>query len=284
MAKKAVGMRCGGGFAAPSWVLWGKKPLPLAPHSRLAARDPQVRQTPSAAAVAASVAFACFMPDQPRKPPSWRRALLPCLLVASAFAATPVTAQTAADATPTLTAGPDDLMRILPPQLLAGLQPVCSGGSAHPAWSAQIDAIVALLYRLNQAVVPPQDAALPAAVLCAPQRAVGAALRRAAQHASNLVLLDFPGAPRVVQPHGEDAPAVVGASFIGPHGSRVLVVNRGTQPVRVVLGSWIGKSARLDQYTAPDAHAAAVRHLRRALGPQDAHGIWLAPLSLSVIG
>lgn len=176
-------------------------------------------------------------------------------------------------------------MRILPPQLLASLQPVCSGASASPAWSAQIDAIAALLHRLNQAVVPPQDATLPHAVLCASPQAVGAALRRAAQHASNLVLLDFPGAPRVPQPHGEDAPAVVGASFIGPQGSRVLVVNRGAQPVRVVLGSWVGKSPRLDQYTAPDPRsAAAVRHVRRAVGPQDAHGIWLAPLSLSVIG
>ncbi|MGC9162731.1 MAG: hypothetical protein ACP5F9_04185 [Thiomonas sp.] len=214
------------------------------------------------------------------------RGLVALCLMGLCAAMLPAHAQSSTDALPSLTAGPDDLMRILPAQLLAGLQPVCDGvRTAAPPWSAQLEASVALLHRLNQASVPAAQAVLPTDMLCSRPRALAAAWMRAADRASNLVQLDFAGGPTLAGPAAEGEAAVVGASFIGASGSRVLVINRGAQPVRVLLGSWIGKTARLDQYTAPDAtQPAQVRHLRRAIGPQDAQGIVLPPLSLSVIG
>ncbi|MGE0071791.1 MAG: hypothetical protein AB7S55_01840 [Thiomonas sp.] len=188
---------------------------------------------------------------------------------------------------PTLTAGPDDVMRILPAPLLASLQPHCTAHrAATPTWQAQLDATTALLDALDQPAVPAAQATLPAAMLCPAHAPLSAAWRRATARATNLVKLDFPGAPAL--PRGAsglaDVPAVSGISFIGLTGSRVLIVNRGTQPVRVRLGSWIGTAARLDQYSPRPGAGRRIGHVQRALDAADSHGIVLPPMSLSVIG
>ncbi len=183
----------------------------------------------------------------------------------------------APDHAPSFTAGPDDVMRVLPAQLLPALQVDCHGvKTAAPAWPAQLQACAALLTTLNQVSVPEKQASLPTAMLCPAPSPLAAAWSRAAEQASNLVKLDFAGAPE----------QVTGASFIGPKGSRVLLVNRSAQAVRVKLGTWVGKAARLDQYTEPSgaAQAPRVQHLRRELDAQDAQGILLPPMSLSVVG
>ncbi len=197
-------------------------------------------------------------------------ALLPAAFAQAAPAPIP-------DNAPSFTAGPDDVMRVLPAQLLPALQVNCHGVKiAAPAWRAQLDASAALLVNLNQVTVPEKQAVLPMALLCPAPSPLAAAWSRAAEQASNLVKLDFPGAPE----------QVTGASFIGPRGGRVLIVNRSAQAVRVNLGTWVSKTARLDQYTEPGAAAQPpkVEHLRRALGTQDAQGILLPPMSLSVVG
>jgi len=188
---------------------------------------------------------------------------------------------------PTLTAGPDDVMRILPAPLLDSLQPRCDTHRATSAtWRAQLDATAALLDALDQAAVPAAQATLPATMLCPAGAPLAAAWRRATEQASNLVKLDFPGAPVLPGSASTQAgtPAVSGVSFIGLTGSRVLVVNRGTQPVRVRLGSWIGNAARLDQYTRQPGASRRIGHLQRALDAADAQGIVLPPMSLSVVG
>lgn len=198
-------------------------------------------------------------------------------------------AQTTATNAPSLTAGPDDLMRILPAsQLLAAMRQPCHGIKvATPAWDAQLDASAKLLVTLNQVNVPPEAARLPKAMLCPEPSALAAAWIRAAEEASNLVKLDFPGAPVLgMQADNKPAPAVTGAGFIGMKGGRVLIVNQSAQPVRVRLGTWVSKTARLDQYTqrAGSANPPHIDHLQRALGAEDAQGILLPPKSLSVVG
>lgn len=219
------------------------------------------------------------MPSTARTRPLTRTlsaiALAAAALAPSAFAqAAP---KAAPDATPSFVAGPGDLMRELPASLLPALQADCHGIKiAAAAWAAQLDASAALLTTLNQVKVPPTEATLPKALLCPAPSPLAAAWSRAAEQAGNLVKLDFPGAPEQVS----------GASFLGPQGSRVLLVNRSTQPVRVKLGTWVGKQARLDQYIQrnPAANPPTIEHLRRALGAQDAQGVLLPPMSLSVIG
>lgn len=201
------------------------------------------------------------------------RPVLGAVALSAATLLPPAFAQTA----PSFIAGPDDLMRVLPAQLLPALQAPCHGVKvAAPAWPAQLDASAALLVTLNQAAVPQQQAMLPKAMLCPAPSALAAAWSRAADQAGNLVKLDFPGAPSLVS----------GASFVGPQGSRVLLVNRSAQAVRVKLGTWVSKDARLDQYTQSGSTASppSIRHLRRALGTEDADGVLLPPMSLSVVG
>lgn len=202
---------------------------------------------------------------------------LPQILAAVGLSAAALLPPAFAQTAPSFTAGPDDLMRVLPSQLLPALQIDCHGVKiAAPAWPAQLDASAALLATLNQVKVPEKLAALPMAMLCPTPSPLAAAWSRAAEQAGNLVKLDFPGAPGQVS----------GASFLGPQGSRVLLVNRSTQAVRVKLGTWVAKNARLDQYTQGDTAASPpkIDHLRRALGTEDAQGILLPPMSLSVVG
>ncbi|MCE1162247.1 MAG: hypothetical protein LWW80_04830 [Thiomonas sp.] len=202
---------------------------------------------------------------------------LPQILAAVGLSAAALLPPAFAQTAPSFTAGPDDLMRVLPSQLLPALQIDCHGVKiAAPAWPAQLDASAALLATLNQVKVPEKLAALPMAMLCPAPSPLAAAWGRAAEQAGNLVKLDFPGAPGQVS----------GASFLGPQGSRVLLVNRSTQAVRVKLGTWVAKNARLDQYTQGDTAASPpkIDHLRRALGTEDAQGILLPPMSLSVVG
>lgn len=210
-------------------------------------------------------------------------ALAALLPAASAQTSTPEAGTVAS-----LTAGPGDVMRVLPVQLLPALQPACGNAKAAiPAWSAQLDASAALLVRLNQVHVPATLEALPKAMLCTPPDPLAAAWRRAAEQASNLVKLDFSGAPTLIAIRGaKPAPAITGAGFIGVTGGRVLIVNRGAQAVRVRLGTWVGTSARLDQYAAPAGteDPRQIRHVERALSARDAHGIVLPPMSLSVVG
>ncbi|MEW6561584.1 MAG: hypothetical protein AB1412_15470 [Pseudomonadota bacterium] len=199
------------------------------------------------------------------------------LLGAIGLSAAVLSSAAFAQTAPSFTAGPDDLMRVLPARLLPALQADCHGiRTVAPAWRAQLDASAALLVRLNQAQVPEQQAVLPMAMLCPAPSPLATAWSRAAEQASNLVKLDFPGAP------GE----VSGASFLGPQGSRVLLINRSMQPVRVKLGTWVPKDARLDQFTQGDAasNPPKIEHLRRPLGAADEQGVLLPPLSLSVIG
>ncbi len=179
-------------------------------------------------------------------------------------------------------------MRILPAELLTAVRQPCHGIKvASPAWDAQLDASARLLRTLDQAAVPDGQATLPKAMLCPAPSALAAAWIRAAEQANNLVKLDFPGAP-LLTAGADDKPmsALTGASFIGLHGSRVLMVNQSAQPVRVRLGTWVGKTARLDQYTQqPGAtNLPRIQHLQRALGAEDAQGVLLPPKSLSVIG
>lgn len=213
---------------------------------------------------------------------------LAALALATAALPPAALAQTAEAPVPSLTAGPDDVMRILPTELLAAVRQPCHGIKiATPAWDAQLDASAKLLLTLDQAAVPAGQATLPRAMLCPAPSALAAAWTRAAEQANNLVKLDFPGAP--LQAAGADskqASAITGASFIGLKGSRVLVVNQSAQPVRVRLGTWVSKTARLDQYTEQPGAAKPPRieHLRRPLDAQDAQGVLLPPKSLSVIG
>jgi len=198
-------------------------------------------------------------------------------------------AQTAATTTtPSLTAGPDNVMRILPTELLTTVQQPCHGVKvAAPAWDAQLDASARLLLTLDQAVVPAGQATLPKAMLCPAPSALAAAWTRAAEQANNLVELDFPGGPLLASDAvGKPTSAITGASFIGLKGSRVLVVNQSMQPVRVRLGTWVSKTARLDQYTqqSGSANPPRIGHLQRPLDAQDAQGVLLPPKSLSVIG
>lgn len=224
-----------------------------------------------------------------RSPRSTRLMQILAALTLSVAAWQPAaSAQTAAAAAPSLTAGPDDLMRILPAQLLAAMRQPCHGIKvATPAWEAQLNASAKLLITLNQVNVPPGQANLPKAMLCPEPSALAAAWIRAAEQASNLVKLDFPGAPVLaMQADNKPTPAVTGASFIGMKGSRVLLVNQSAQPVRVRLGTWVSKTAQIDQYTeqAGGANPPRIDHLQRALGAEDAQGILLPPKSLSVVG
>ncbi|WP_079420490.1 hypothetical protein [Thiomonas intermedia] len=214
----------------------------------------------------------------PFSPPRQTRALrLPQILSAIGLSAAALLPSAFAQTAPSFTAGPDDLMRVLPSQLLPALQADCHGVKiAAPAWPAQLDASATLLTTLNQVKVPEKQAALPMAMLCPAPSPLAAAWSRAAEQAGNLVKLDFPGAPGQVS----------GASFLGPQGSRVLLVNRSTLAVRVKLGTWVAKDARLDQYTQGGTTASPpkIDHLRRALGTEDAQGVLLPPMSLSVVG
>lgn len=197
-------------------------------------------------------------------------------------------AQTAAAPAPSLTAGPDDVMRILPTELLTAVRQPCHGIKvAAPAWDVQLDASAKLLLSLDQVAVPAGQATLPKALLCPAPSALAAAWTRAAEQANNLVKLDFPGAPlQAAGADGKQTSAITGASFIGLKGSRVLVVNQSAQPVRVRLGTWVSKTARLDQYTQQPgaANPPRIEHLQRPLGAQDAQGILLPPKSISVVG
>jgi hypothetical protein len=187
--------------------------------------------------------------------------------------------------TPTLTAGPGDVMRPLPQQLALRQCPPCTAQIAVSAapWRGMLSQIAALLRALDTEGRPSPDNPLPSVALChagAQATPLDVALRRVLLHARDVERLRFAQSPLLpVDPGTEErpSPTVSGASFLGPEGSQVLVINRGTRTTRVRLGTWVRKEARLEQFRAtPLATISAI------VTPQQA-SITLPPESLSIV-
>ncbi len=168
-----------------------------------------------------------------------------------------------------LVAGPGDLMRALPPGLARQFSPSPIGRGAAPDWNAQLAGVATLLRRLDR----PTTGAAATVLDGMPQpfpAPLRAALRKVVVRSRDVEWLRFSPTPR-------DG-AVVGASFVGPTGSAVVMVNRSRHAVRVELGSWVRSNAPLAVYALP-APASGVASARVAPG-----GVVLPARSVVIAG
>lgn len=187
--------------------------------------------------------------------------------------------------TPALTAGPGDVMRPLPQRLALRQRPPCAAQIAVSAsqWRGTLAHIAALLQALDTETRLSPDNPLPSVALChAGTRAtpLDIALWSVLLHARDVERLRFAQSPLLPVDPGTDARpsrTVSGASFLGPEGSQVLVINRGTRTARVRLGTWVRKEARLEQF-----RAAPLATISAILAPQQA-SVTLPPESLSIV-
>lgn len=168
-----------------------------------------------------------------------------------------------------LVAGPGDLMRALPPGLARQFSPGPFGRGAAPDWNAQLAGVSTLLRRLDR----PTTGAAATVLGGMPQpfpAPLRTALREVVVRSRDVEWLHFSPTPR-------DG-AVVGASFVGPTGCEVVMVNRNRHAVRVELGSWVRSNAPLAVYAPPGA-ASGVAFGRVAPG-----GVVLPARSVVIAG
>lgn len=216
--------------------------------------------------------------------------------VIAACAAT-VTAQAAPPAAFT-GAGPDDVMRALPRQrdaqaLLLQTQTTTRAGLAQ-SWAAQLRQLARVLRAIDLQQIKHARAGTEALCSAAhwsagpasPCAAVVAArhfLKAAYVGALDYEKLRFPGIDGAFPAATAGAP-LQGGSFIGPQGSRVLLVNLGAKPIRVDLGHWASAKPTLQQAWLKRSADAAGARLRQRVSVGVQPPIMLPPESVSVIG
>ena len=226
-------------------------------------------------------------------PPCQVRVFLRSLVIA-AVAAT-VTAQAAPRAAFT-GVGPDDVMRILPRQrdAQALLRQAAVRTDLTQSWAMQLHQLARVLRAIDMQQLkhaPTGANALCGAVHWSADPASSCAAVVAARHflkaayagALDYEKLRFPGIDGAF-PAATAGAALQGGSFIGPRGSRVLLVNLGAKPVRVDLGHWASARPTLQQaWLKRPAHAAGAR-LQRRVSAGARQPFMLPPESISVIG
>ncbi|OIQ94858.1 hypothetical protein GALL_232130 [mine drainage metagenome] len=216
--------------------------------------------------------------------------------VIAALAAT-VTAQATPHAAFT-GAGPDDVMRVLPRQrdaqaLLQQTQTTTRAGLAQ-SWAAQLRQLARVLRAIDLQQIKHARAGTDARCSSAhwsagpasPCAAVVAArhfLKAAYVGALDYEKLRFPGIDGAF-PAATAGAVLQGGSFIGPRGSRVLLVNLGAKPIRVDLGHWASAKPTLQQAWLKRPVDAAGARLRQRVSVGAQPPFMLPPESISVIG
>ena len=214
-------------------------------------------------------------------------------LVIAALAAT-VTAQAAPRAAFT-GVGPDDVMRVLPRQrdTQALLRQAAVRTDLPQSWAMQLHQLARVLraidlQRIKHArtgtdalcsSVPWSADPVPS---CAAVVTARHFLKAAYAGALDYEKLRFPGIDGAF-PAATSGAALQGGSFIGPQGSRVLLVNLGAKPIRVDLGHWASAKPTLQQaWLKRPAHAAGAR-LQQRVSAGARQPFMLPPESISVI-
>lgn len=181
-----------------------------------------------------------------------------------------------AEAALPVVAGPGDVMRALPPHLARQIAPDRNIAAASPPWSRRLARLAGTLRALDRGDPGGDPSSDVAAALRRLGRerpaALAAAMRDVLRDARDFEWLRFSRAP---------SGALVGASFLGPDGSRVVVINRGTRALRVRLGSWVRSHARFEVFAPGPGSKAAPHAIFGRVGPG---GLVLPPRSVAIAG
>ena len=193
--------------------------------------------------------------------------------------------------------GPDDVMRALPRQRDAQallLQQATTPTDLTTSWSLRLHQLAKVLRAIDRQQVTSTQMgsnALCRAVhwrddptsRCAPVAVVRHLLHVAFSDAQDYEKLRFPGIDGAFPTPTTDSP-LQGGSFIGPQGSHVLLINMGTKPVRVNLGSWARSRPRLLQAWLVTSARSGTARLARRSSASVRQPVILPPQSISLLG
>jgi hypothetical protein len=193
--------------------------------------------------------------------------------------------------------GPDDVMRALPRSSDTQAALLRHSAMRRPLakeWAQQLLGVVAVLQALDEGQVPHArpDVEAPCAAAhwkvgttseCTPLATSRHLLGVALAGARDFEKLRFPGVDGAY-PAPTTHAVLQGASFIGAQGSRVLLVNLGTAPIRIDLGDWVVAKPALHQAWLRPLAAPGKPRLERLVHTTTQQPIVLPPESISVVG